>query len=261
MNRTKVLCYVALVAGAGAAGVQLFPRWLAGHATRPLDRGLAAALETAQAVGFGGVALLALAGVVVAFLVRDERRPAAPREPLPAEERAAPPPEPTGSAPLSAAELAIPARSRLAGPASAAAPAAASSSEAAPPSAAAPASPLPAASAAPEPEPAAPASPAAAASPVAAAPTAPAFIAAPAAPAPAGAGATGEDEAHWKAIYEDFQRVRAECGEAAAPAYERFREKLQKNREQLVERFGCRTVKFQVYVKDGKAALKASPVR
>jgi len=71
-----------------------------------------------------------------------------------------------------------------------------------------------------------------------------------------------EDEEHWKAVYQDFLRVRADCGEPQeGVAYERFREKLQKNRAQLVERYACRTVRFQVYVKEGKAALKASPVR
>lgn len=86
--------------------------------------------------------------------------------------------------------------------------------------------------------------------------------AAPAAPAASGWPGEDEDEDHWKAVYEDFQRARAESGESrGAVSYERFREKLQKNRDQLVERYACRTVRFQVYVKDGKAALKASPVR
>ena len=91
----------------------------------------------------------------------------------------------------------------------------------------------------------------------------PAPSAAPAAqPAPAAWAAGDEDEEHWRAVYQDFQRVRAECGESRnGVSYERLREKLQKNRDQLVERYGCRTVRFQVYAKDGKAALKASPVR
>jgi hypothetical protein len=79
---------------------------------------------------------------------------------------------------------------------------------------------------------------------------------------PAGWKLGDEDEEHWKAIYQDFLRVRADCGEMQERvSYERFREKLQKNRDQLTERYGCRTVRFQVYVKEGKAALKASPVR
>ena len=36
---------------------------------------------------------------------------------------------------------------------------------------------------------------------------------------------------------------------------------VRKNKEQLVQKYACRTVKFQVYVKEGKAALKATPVK
>ncbi len=37
--------------------------------------------------------------------------------------------------------------------------------------------------------------------------------------------------------------------------------KLRKNKEQLVTKYNCKTVRFQVYVKEGKAALKATPVK
>jgi len=43
--------------------------------------------------------------------------------------------------------------------------------------------------------------------------------------------------------------------------YERFAEKLVKNRDDLMTKTGCRSVRFTVYVKDGKAALKATPVK
>ena len=33
------------------------------------------------------------------------------------------------------------------------------------------------------------------------------------------------------------------------------------NRADLMQRTGCRDVKFTVYVKDGKAALKATPIK
>ena len=42
---------------------------------------------------------------------------------------------------------------------------------------------------------------------------------------------------------------------------DRFVAKLQKNRASLVERYGCKAVRFQVYVKDGKAALKATAIK
>lgn len=80
-----------------------------------------------------------------------------------------------------------------------------------------------------------------------------------AAPEPA---AEDADEDHWRQVFDDFLRVRRECGEAAEGlTFERFRGKLEKNRGLLVQKYGCRTVRFQVYVKQGKAALKATPVR
>lgn len=82
-------------------------------------------------------------------------------------------------------------------------------------------------------------------------------------PAPAIAAANvNPDEAHWQDIYRDFVATREKCGEPAdGLTYEKFKQKLQKNREQLVAKYNCRTVRFQVYVKEGKAALKATPVK
>jgi hypothetical protein len=90
--------------------------------------------------------------------------------------------------------------------------------------------------------------------------TAPALLqgAARAAPAPA----VDDEEGHWREVFEDFLRVRRECGEAAEGlTYARFRQKLESNKATLLTKYGCRTVRFQVYVKEGKAALKATPVR
>jgi hypothetical protein len=70
------------------------------------------------------------------------------------------------------------------------------------------------------------------------------------------------DEAHYKEVYEKFVQTRIECGEDTSDlSYERFVAKLLKNRQQIVEKHKARSVRFQVYVKDGKAALRALPVR
>ncbi|HSN92278.1 MAG TPA: MXAN_5187 C-terminal domain-containing protein [Anaeromyxobacteraceae bacterium] len=94
---------------------------------------------------------------------------------------------------------------------------------------------------------------------------APAFAPAPRAPAPAPRATAPPprgEEAEWEEVFQDFLRVRAECGEPAEGlTYEKFRVKLERNKEQLVQKYGCRTVRFQVYVKEGRAALKATPVR
>lgn len=70
------------------------------------------------------------------------------------------------------------------------------------------------------------------------------------------------DEGHFREVFRDFLTTRAHCGEPSdGITYERFAAKLRKNRDQLIEKYNCRTVRFQVYVKEGKAALKATPVR
>jgi hypothetical protein len=74
--------------------------------------------------------------------------------------------------------------------------------------------------------------------------------------------AEADEESHWQQVFQDFLLTRASCGEAAEGlTYERFRQKLEANKAQLVAKYGCKTVRFQVYVKDGKAALKATPVK
>jgi len=80
-------------------------------------------------------------------------------------------------------------------------------------------------------------------------------------PAPA-QPAEDPDEAAYQQVYEDFLRIRTECGESIAGlSYEKFAQKLRTNRAQLMEKYQARTVRFTAYVKEGKAALKASPIR
>ncbi len=71
-----------------------------------------------------------------------------------------------------------------------------------------------------------------------------------------------DEEKHFQDTYKEFVSTREKCGEPAdGLTYEKFKGKLLKNKEQLVAKYQCRTVRFQVYVKEGKAALKASPVK
>ena len=72
----------------------------------------------------------------------------------------------------------------------------------------------------------------------------------------------GDLEGYMGTVYKEFMSVKRQCGEDTSNlTYERFRKKLTKNRGALMERYECRTVKFQVYIKDGKAALKATPIK
>jgi hypothetical protein len=82
------------------------------------------------------------------------------------------------------------------------------------------------------------------------------------APAPEQLTEAQEEERHWEQTFDEFLRVREQCGEPSdGLTFDRFRVKLEKNKATLVQKYGCRTVRFQVYVKDGKAALKATPVK
>ncbi len=86
-------------------------------------------------------------------------------------------------------------------------------------------------------------------------------------PAEVMAQATGEnraidDSAEWLSVYEDFVRTKKQCGEPTEGlTFEKFSHTLKKNRDALIQRHGCKRVKFSVYVKEGRASLKATPVK
>jgi hypothetical protein len=68
-------------------------------------------------------------------------------------------------------------------------------------------------------------------------------------------------EVEFRQVYRDFIETKQACGEPTEGiTFDKFAGKLRSNRQQLITRYACKTVKFQVYVKDGKAALKATPV-
>lgn len=76
------------------------------------------------------------------------------------------------------------------------------------------------------------------------------------------AAATSPEESHFQEVFQQFVALRAQCNEAAdGLTFEKFSAKLRKNRDSLIQKYNCKSVRFQVYVKDGKAALKATPVR
>jgi hypothetical protein len=81
-----------------------------------------------------------------------------------------------------------------------------------------------------------------------------------AAPTPDTAG-TPRD-AHYREVYKRFVEVRLECGEPTDDlTYDKFIAKLAQSRDAVMSKYACSDVRFQVYVKNGKAALKATPVK
>jgi hypothetical protein len=77
-----------------------------------------------------------------------------------------------------------------------------------------------------------------------------------------GSGAVADPAAEWHQVYEEFLRTKRECNEPTdGLTFEKFQQTLKKNRDALMQRHGCKRVKFSVYVKEGRASLKATPVR
>ena len=73
--------------------------------------------------------------------------------------------------------------------------------------------------------------------------------------------AAGQDQAY-KGIFDNFYKTKVACGENVDNlTFERFKATLLKQEQAIKERTRCRKVEFRVYVKAGKAALKASPIK
>jgi hypothetical protein len=77
-----------------------------------------------------------------------------------------------------------------------------------------------------------------------------------------GESASAPEPAEWLSVYDDFVRMKKQCGEPTdGLTFEKFAQTLKKNRDALIERHGCKRVRFTVYTKDGRASLKATPVK
>jgi len=77
-----------------------------------------------------------------------------------------------------------------------------------------------------------------------------------------GLGDESEEERHFREVYEKFVETKRACSESTTGlTYEKFSGTLKKNRDQIISRHGASRVRFTVYVKAGKAALKATPVK
>jgi hypothetical protein len=78
----------------------------------------------------------------------------------------------------------------------------------------------------------------------------------------ASAPAVQGEEIHFREVFEQFVAMQKECG---APVngltFDKFVRKLHAARDQVMKRHNAPAVHFTVYVKEGRAALKASPVK
>jgi hypothetical protein len=77
-----------------------------------------------------------------------------------------------------------------------------------------------------------------------------------------GALDTAEEMVMWRSTFDEFVSTRQRLGESTQGlSFEKFQVQLRKNKEQLVKQYNCKRVKFTVYEKEGKAALKATPIK
>jgi hypothetical protein len=71
-----------------------------------------------------------------------------------------------------------------------------------------------------------------------------------------------DEDAHFREVYDQYVATRKQCGEPIDNlTFEKFGVTLRKTRDQIVEKQGVRFVRFSVQVKEGKAALKAQPIK
>jgi hypothetical protein len=70
------------------------------------------------------------------------------------------------------------------------------------------------------------------------------------------------EEVHWYEIFQELRAKKRECGEPDdGMPWAKFRGKLETTRNQVKQKQNCRGVRFAVQVKDGKAGLKALPIK
>jgi hypothetical protein len=77
-----------------------------------------------------------------------------------------------------------------------------------------------------------------------------------------GGSAAAAELAEWHAVFQDFVSLKQQCGESTDGfSYEKFEQTLKKKNGELLTRHRAKRGKFSVYVKEGKAALKATPLK
>ncbi len=76
------------------------------------------------------------------------------------------------------------------------------------------------------------------------------------------AGLADDRESYYRKIYDEFVETKVACGESTDGfTYDKFAKKLRKQSESLLGRDDVADVEFSVYVKDGKAALRAKVIK
>ena len=84
----------------------------------------------------------------------------------------------------------------------------------------------------------------------------------PKTPPPSDTSTSYDEDTHFKEVFSQYIATRKQCGESIEQlTYDKFLVTLRKNRDQIVSKHHADGVRFTVYVKKGKAALKAAPIK
>ena len=68
-------------------------------------------------------------------------------------------------------------------------------------------------------------------------------------------------EAGLRRLFNDFRSTKVQCGESVEGlTFDKFKASVDKSRSAILQKQKCKDVQFSVYVKAGKAALKATPI-
>jgi len=69
------------------------------------------------------------------------------------------------------------------------------------------------------------------------------------------------ENAAYKQVFDKYVSARRKCGQSDDLAFESIRDVLKKQVRTIKSRYRCKSVKFRVTVEDGKAKVKAVPLR
>lgn len=76
------------------------------------------------------------------------------------------------------------------------------------------------------------------------------------------ASITTDEASHFQATYEEYIAIKERCGEPTAGlTFERFEQTLKSRKAEILAQHDAHDVRFSVYEKDGKAKLKATPIK
>jgi hypothetical protein len=75
-------------------------------------------------------------------------------------------------------------------------------------------------------------------------------------------GSRASLDPEFRGLFDSYQAARKACGESTDKhTHAKFLERVLKNREEIIAKTGCKDVSFEAIIKEGKASLKATPIR